>query len=176
MCKFYFNCKTETAVRQQMSGWQWLYGTVGENRMKFPRCARSPSGTSLFGSLGWKQPLAASPRGHHLPANIWIPKSNDSHISVWYFLDWNCCTCAMWSVSSMFNTSQAAAGKCSVELVWDWLKGHFFLGFLQYPQPKRSLRSHGWKSSGNWRWHINVVIFVMLDVIELAKASLESRP
>lgn len=24
----------------------------------------------------------------------------------------------MWSVSSMFNTSQAAAGKCSVGFVW----------------------------------------------------------
>lgn len=101
-----------------MSGWQWLCGTVGENGMKFPCCAPSLSGTSLFGSLGWKQPLPASPHGHHLPANSCIPKRNDSHISVWYFLDWNCCTCAMWSVSSMFNTSQAAAGKCSVQFVW----------------------------------------------------------
>lgn len=86
-------------------------------------CGRS----GLFALLVQKQPLPANSHGHHLPANIWISKSNDSHISVWYFLDQNCCTCAMWSVSSMFNTSQAAAGKCNAEI--DETQKPFFFFF-----------------------------------------------
>lgn len=185
MDKFYvrFNCKTEPASRQQ----RWVHdSSFMEQLEKMGRNAPTVHTARLRVMCGWhvlfsllvgKQPLPANSHGHHLPANIWISKRNDSHISVWYFLDQNCCTCAMRSVSSMFNTSQAAAGKCNVKFVWNLLKGHFFLGFLQYPQPMCGLRSHGQKTGGNWRWHINVIVFVMLNAVELANAtSPESSP
>lgn len=119
----------------EITGWQWFYGTVEKMGQNTPtvhtaRLRVMCGWNVLFGLLVWKQPLPANSHGHHLPANIWISKSNDSHISVWYFLDQNCCTCAMRSVSSMFNTSQAAAGKCNAEFVWNILKGHFSWDFF----------------------------------------------
>lgn len=138
MGKFYvrFNCKTEPALRQQ----RWLHdSSFMEQLEKMGRNAPTVHTARLRVMCGWhvlfsllvgKQPLPANSHGLHLPANIWISKRNDSHISVWYFLDQNCCTCAMRSVSSVFNTSQAAAGKCNANFVWNLLKGHFSWDFF----------------------------------------------
>lgn len=84
-------------------------------------------------------------------------KSNDSHISVRYFLDRSCCTCAMRSMSGVVNTSQAGEGRCNAELAWNPLKGHFSWNSFNI----QGLRRHGQKLGGNWRWHTKVV-FVML--------------
>lgn len=131
-----------------MSGWQQFYGTVGENGKKCPGCGWCAAGMAFLLYLYKNSHCQQIPMD--LPANIWISRSNDSHISVWYFLDQNCCTCAMWSVSSMFNTSQAAAARCTV-LSETNSRAIFSLGLHPYLQPEKSWAKTQW----DWRQQIN---------------------
>lgn len=172
MCKFYFHCKTETALRQQRwvddSGYMEQLEKMGWN---------SPAVLTAHLERPFLVHLDENSHFQQLPMDIiYLPTFESQKVTTLTFqsgISWTEIAahvpCGVWAACLTHPRQQQG------NAVWSLSERSFFsLGFLQ--QPKCSLTSRGWKSSGDWRWHINVEILVMLSVIELANASLESSP